>query len=83
MMSSIYDPLGFLCPLTLPAKMLLQELCRHNVGWDVTISHTLAEQWKNWKGELSLLEGFEVPRCFKPPDFGESARSTISLMLVS
>ncbi len=25
--SSIYDPIGFLCPLILPAKLLLQELC--------------------------------------------------------
>src|SRR4029434_2266189 len=60
MVSSIYDPLGFLCPLTWPAKLLLQELCRQNFGWDVTIPHTLSEQWTNWNSKLSLLEGFEV-----------------------
>ncbi|XP_031422633.2 uncharacterized protein LOC116220330 [Clupea harengus] len=77
MVSSIYDPLGFLCPLTLPAKLLLQELCRQNFGWDVTIPHTLSEQWTNWNSKLSLLEGFEVPRCFKPHHFGESVHSQI------
>ena len=32
MVSSIYDPLGFLSPLTLPAKLLLQDLCRVQLG---------------------------------------------------
>lgn len=32
--SSVYDLLGFLSPVTLPAKMMLQELCRRGWGWD-------------------------------------------------
>ncbi|KAL2086463.1 hypothetical protein ACEWY4_017522 [Coilia grayii] len=32
--SSIFDPLGFLAPLILPAKQLLQELCQKGFGWD-------------------------------------------------
>lgn len=32
--SSIYDPLGFLAPFTLPAKLLLQELCKINYGYE-------------------------------------------------
>ena len=28
------DPLGFVSPFVLPAKLLLQELCRKNLGWD-------------------------------------------------
>ena len=30
--SSLYDPLGFAAPLILPAKVLLQELCRLDFG---------------------------------------------------
>ena len=31
--SSVYDPLGFVAPFVLPAKILLQDLCR-KLGWD-------------------------------------------------
>ena len=34
LVSSLYDPLGFAAPLILPAKVLLQGLCRLNFGWD-------------------------------------------------
>ena len=32
--SSIYDPLGFIAPLLLPAKKILQDLCNADIGWD-------------------------------------------------
>ncbi len=85
MVSSIYDPIGFLCPLILPAKLLLQELCRQNFGWDGTIPYRLVEQWTKWTSSLSQLADFEVPRCFKPKDFGELVHSQIPhfLMLAS
>ena len=34
LVSSLYDPLGFAAPLILPAKVLLQGLCRFDFGWD-------------------------------------------------
>lgn len=30
--SSVYDPVGFLAPVVLLAKIILQELCRRNFG---------------------------------------------------
>ena len=35
--SSIYDPLGFAAPFILPAKRLLQNLCRRGLGWDNSV----------------------------------------------
>jgi len=32
--TSIYDSLGLVAPFVLPAKILLQELCRDNLSWD-------------------------------------------------
>jgi len=32
--SSIYDPLGFVSPCILPAKAILQDLCLKDLGWD-------------------------------------------------
>lgn len=58
MVSYIYDPSGFLSPLTLPAKLLLQELCRQDLGWGITIPNTLSEQWTKWTNCLSQLADF-------------------------
>ena len=35
--SSIYDPLGMVSPIILPAKRLLQDLCKQGFGWDEEI----------------------------------------------
>ena len=71
--SSVYDPLGFAAPFTLPAKALLQDLCRKNLGWDDPISDEDLTRWRNWLDELPRLEDLKVDRCFKPIDFGEVA----------
>ena len=70
MVSSIYDPLGFVGPYVLLAKMLFQELCRRKVGWDDRMSQDVLDQWLRWLQDLPLLEQFSLPRCVRPPDFG-------------
>lgn len=35
--SSVFDPLGFLAPLILPAKLILRDLCQNKHGWDEEI----------------------------------------------
>ncbi|XP_014828361.1 PREDICTED: uncharacterized protein LOC106907277 isoform X2 [Poecilia mexicana] len=69
--SSIYDPLGFLAPLILPAKLLLQELCRMKWGWDDPIPLIFQNQWNRWLTDLEKLADFQVSRCIKPEGFGE------------
>lgn len=69
--SSVYDPLGFLCPFVLKAKQMLQELCRIQLGWDEKVPESYFSKWNNWVRDLPNLSEFRVPRCFKPDDFGE------------
>ncbi len=69
--NSIYDPFGFLAPLTLPAKRIVQELCRRNFGWDEVIPTGLVHQWNNWLSELMKLSDFSIDRCLKPQGFEE------------
>jgi hypothetical protein len=68
--SSIYDPLGFLAPLTLPAKCLLQELCKQNHGWDQLIPKATSEKWLKWTSDLVKLAVFKVERCIKQYTLG-------------
>ncbi|XP_071486966.1 uncharacterized protein [Diadema antillarum] len=67
--SSVYDPIGCVAPVVLPAKQLLQVLCRSRLGWDAKIPPDLLRKWHTWKTELPRLMEFKMARCLKPPDF--------------
>ena len=72
--ASIYDPLGFLAPVILKAKELLQELCRRKLGWDEPIPEDLRPRWETWIRDLQNLKEVQIPRRFVPHDFGEYKR---------
>ena len=69
MVSSVYDPLGFIAPCTLPAKMLMQDLCRLQLPWDTDIPTKYMRRWQEWLNDLHQLSSFSLNRCFKPCDF--------------
>ncbi len=69
MVSSIYDPLGFLAPLTFPAKRILQELCRQNIRWDDELPEVYAQTWKQWWQDLPKVREFKVCRYLVPKGF--------------
>ena len=75
--SSVYDPLGFIAPAILPAKQILQDLCRRQCGWDDPISDHNLIQWQKWLSDLPGLSNFEVERCIKPENYGEPERVQI------
>ena len=60
--SSIYDPLGFVAPLILPAKIILRDLCRKRWDWDDRISPEDLTRLEDWLQELPKLEQFTVKR---------------------
>ena len=64
--SSLFDPLGFLAPYIMKAKLILQELCRNGAGWDAVIEENEKNQWSRWLEDLNKLEKISVKRCFKP-----------------
>lgn len=67
---SVYDPLGFLSPFILPAKLLLRDLCKDRIGWDEEITENHLKRWTSWTVDLQKLTSFKVKRCFKPASFG-------------
>lgn len=68
---SVYDPLGFLSPVTLSAKMMQQELCRRSCEWDDAMPPDIVKQWERWLKGITLLTSFTIERCMKPKDFGD------------
>ena len=75
--SSVYDPLGFAAPFILQAKLIMQDLCRKNLGWDDDISEDDLSRWRSWLEELPKLENLAVKRCFRPCDFDEISSSEL------
>ena len=68
--SSFYDPFGFVAPYTLKGKKLLQQLCQDEVGWDETAPDKVVKEWQMWCNTLQNLDTYEVTRCYKPCGFG-------------
>ena len=70
-MSSIFDPLGLVAPLILTGKRILQELIRDGADWDDAIPDDIKVRWERWRAELLLLSKLNIPRCYRPTDFGK------------
>ena len=68
--SYIYDPLGIISPVVLPAKKLIQDLCKQGLSWDEKIGVEEAVRWEKWLSELPKLSEISLARCLKPADFG-------------
>ena len=64
--ASLYDPLGFVAPVLLKAKRLLQILCKQNLGWDDPIGEPKLEQWKDWIEALHDLNAVKVQGVSNP-----------------
>ena len=69
-LSSLFDPLGFVSPVILEGKLLLQELCKRKADWDEEITSEEAQRWLSWTKLLTALNDVRIPRCFRPSDFG-------------
>ena len=69
--SSLYDPLGFVAPVVLSAKVILQDLCRRRLEWDDPIPDDERNRWLSWLEDLPKLEQLSVDRCLKPQGFGK------------
>ena len=55
--------MGGYSPLTTPAKIIIQELWKRNVGWDDQVPPDLLEQWKSVATALENVE-MELPRSY-------------------
>ena len=75
--SSVYDPLGLAAPFMLPAKRLLQDLCRFKLDWDDPIPSEYKFLWERWTADLPKLSQFSVARCIKPAGFGVISSSQL------
>ena len=53
--ASIFDPLGFIAPVTAKIKTIFQLLCKDKLDWDEIIPEKIAFVWKKFVEELKHL----------------------------
>ena len=63
--ASIFDPIGFLAPFVVRAKIFLQSLWKLRQGWDEKIPEETQQEWSVWQKELQSLAEFSVPRFYR------------------
>ena len=76
-LSSIYDLLGLGAPCFLKGRLIIQRLCRDRLGWDEAIDEKSSYEWLKWKNTLVVMENINIPRCYKPTDFGQIVEYTL------
>ena len=62
----IYDPLGFLLPVLLAAKLIIQDCWALKLDWRDSAPSSMVERWTKWYEDLSLLHDITVPRVLFP-----------------
>ncbi len=60
--AQVFDILGIWAPVTIIARILLQELWLKKVDWDQPASDDIQSRWREWMEELPLLTNFPIPR---------------------
>ena len=64
MIAKIYDPLGWITPITSPLRIFLQKLFQANIQWDETISDDLAKEWNSLLSRIERTQKLIIPRYY-------------------
>ena len=64
--SQFYDPLGWTTPVTISAKILLQEIWRSKVSWDGPLNEIMREKWLAILADISKLPSLIIPLAYFP-----------------
>jgi len=65
--AQLFDPLGWLAPAVVQAKILLQGTWLQGLGWDTPLTPKDEQRWRNFLTDLPRLKQLQVPRwlgCF-------------------
>lgn len=60
--AQLFDPLSWLAPVIVRAKLIIQATWLHHLNWDTPLRKEEANAWMNLRQELSSLKDIRVPR---------------------
>ena len=62
--NSIYDPIGFVAPVSVTGKIFLRELVSGTLDWDSPLPEDRRNDLESWRDSLILLEQMKIPRSY-------------------
>jgi hypothetical protein len=63
--AAVFDPLGFVSPFVVVAKIPLQELWTRGYDWDDVILDEIGDKILRWFQQLGSLASLRAPRCLR------------------
>ncbi|XP_068991458.1 uncharacterized protein [Neodiprion pinetum] len=60
--AQLFDPLGWLSPITIRAKIFMQELWALGFDWDEPLSASLSSRWIEFLQDLQGISAITIPR---------------------
>lgn len=60
--SQLYDPLGWLSPITIAAKIIFQEVWVNNLDWDDQLPSDIAEKWLKLRTDIPNVKHIKIKR---------------------
>nr|CAB3263156.1 uncharacterized protein LOC104265735 [Phallusia mammillata] len=63
-MNSLFDPLGFVVPVVVEARLIYRSLCQQEIEWDEEMPPKDLQKWERWLFRLSSLRDISIPRSF-------------------
>ena len=67
--SSVFDPLGFLAPFVIRGRIILKGIWQtKGQQWDSFTEDDLNNQFTEWVAELNAGEAFDLPRWYQTSD---------------
>ena len=60
--SSVFDPLGLVCPYVLRGRMLFQQINEINIGWKDKVPDEILVPFNKWKDSIHHLKAYRIPR---------------------
>ena len=74
--AKLYDALGWLSPVIVKAKILLQELWISGHDWDAIVGKKTQADWSELRSQLVLLEMLRLPRRITQPHKKKMSKPT-------
>ncbi|XP_058801527.1 uncharacterized protein LOC131670157 [Phymastichus coffea] len=90
-LSSIFDPTGWLAPITLVAKMIVQDLWRAKLSWDEILPQAWQDKWSAFRSTILAATEIDIHRWIGlAPDknlqlhaFADASRRTLAAAVYS
>ena len=63
----LFDPMGWLSPVTLKLKIFMQTTWAQGLAWDEPLPVDIRDNFLAWRSHLITLRSLQIPRCILAP----------------